>query len=438
MTQSPTGGPAQTTYQVTSRAGVVGHDAQRVVIVTDGRAAEGGPQQAVYFVSDAEIAAGDFIVTGNKPLPIVQVGAVGVEYPPIAVYDVTGKPDDVQPSQNPVVPPVAPQFSTAEVGAVNASTLDVTFGQGVSASDYSAGVTIKGNGTATSIISATRQANHAIVRYVIPILWHGSADVMTWEYNSATGNIVAESDSTPLGNVTAQSVTNNCEYAALLDLQADTLALNDGDPISPWVDQSGNGHDFTQMGSARPAKQTDSGYPIVNFVEGATTYFLGQNWLDMDNLDSFMVMDIHQFVFSQGKFFSPQLTKFDSENGIGWDVEIDYYISVWSDYSNNVYAIQGAAGSPYDYSARHVVSHIKNSISDLKLFVDGVQVGQMTTQGVPTTFSTSQIVMIGSNFPDPNNVAWNMSAILFFSPIPNATNRAALEARLAARYGITL
>lgn len=100
MTQSPTGGPAATVYQVSSRQGVVGRDAQRVVIVTDGRAAEGGPQQAAYLVTDAEIAAGDFIVTGNKPLPIVLVGQAGAEHPPVAYYDVTGKPDDVQPSQS--------------------------------------------------------------------------------------------------------------------------------------------------------------------------------------------------------------------------------------------------------------------------------------------------------------------------------------------------
>lgn len=125
MTQSPTGGPAQTIYQVTSRAGVVGHDAQRVVIVTDGRAAEGGPQQAVYFVSDAEIAAGDFIVTGNKPLPIVQVGAVGVEYPPIAVYDVTGKPDDAQPSQEPEpAPPADPIGDALRAAAVGYWTMN--------------------------------------------------------------------------------------------------------------------------------------------------------------------------------------------------------------------------------------------------------------------------------------------------------------------------
>lgn len=223
MTQSPTGGPAQTIYQVTSRAGVVGHDAQRVVIVTDGRAAEGGPQQAVYFVSDAEIAAGDFIVTGNKPLPIVQVGAAGVEYPPIAVYDVTGKPDDVQPPQE----PVAPQFSTAEVGTVNASTVAVTFDLNMSATgdDYSSGVTIKVNGSTRNFESGIRQANHALVYYALatPVQ---AGDAVTWEYSAAAGSIVSESDGTPLADVTAQTVTNNVAPADPIGdaLRADAVA----------------------------------------------------------------------------------------------------------------------------------------------------------------------------------------------------------------------
>lgn len=89
MTQSAIGGPAQTTYRVTDRALVTGRDAQRVFVVSDGRPAEGGPQQAVYYVSDAEIAAGEFVISGNKPIPIVEVGAAGAEYPPIAVYVVT-------------------------------------------------------------------------------------------------------------------------------------------------------------------------------------------------------------------------------------------------------------------------------------------------------------------------------------------------------------
>src|SRR5512137_553106 len=49
----------------------------------------------------------------------------------------------------------------------------------------------------------------------------------------------------------------------LLDLEADTLVLSDGDPVSLWADQSGNGYDFTQSdSSARPSYLSNyTGYP---------------------------------------------------------------------------------------------------------------------------------------------------------------------------------
>lgn len=86
MTQLPTGGPAMTTYRVTSRAHVTGRVATPAYLVTDGRAVEGGPSQQVYYVSDAEIASGEFVVAGDAhPIPIVAASAVGGEYPPMPI-----------------------------------------------------------------------------------------------------------------------------------------------------------------------------------------------------------------------------------------------------------------------------------------------------------------------------------------------------------------
>lgn len=86
MTALPVGGPAATTYRITSRAHVVGRVAVPAYLVTDGRAAEGGPSQQVYYVSDAEIASGEFVVAGDvHPIPIVAVNNVNAEYPPIPI-----------------------------------------------------------------------------------------------------------------------------------------------------------------------------------------------------------------------------------------------------------------------------------------------------------------------------------------------------------------
>lgn len=44
--------------------------------------------------------------------------------------------------------------------------------------------------------------------------------------------------------------------------------LNDGDPVSTWPDSSGNGHNATQTGSARPIFKTNilNGKPVVRFT----------------------------------------------------------------------------------------------------------------------------------------------------------------------------
>jgi hypothetical protein len=123
---------------------------------------------------------------------------------------------------------VAPQYSVSEIGTVNGYTVVVTFDMDISASNYATGVTIKVNGETQSIESATRQANHAIVYYVIPDGFFVNTDVVTWEYTG--GNIVSESDATALDTVTAQTVTNNEEImkatVTLTDAQIKALPVS--------------------------------------------------------------------------------------------------------------------------------------------------------------------------------------------------------------------
>ena len=54
--------------------------------------------------------------------------------------------------------------------------------------------------------------------------------------------------------------------------EADDLALNNGDPVSPWPDTSGAGHNLTTAVSAeRPICRTDvwTGHKVVSFRRGA-------------------------------------------------------------------------------------------------------------------------------------------------------------------------
>lgn len=405
----------------------------------DARAAgyicEGGPAMSVALITDAQIASGAWKAEGDPSAMVVYTAPANLPVEggyAVPVYAVNGW-GSAAPA------PVPPLFVSAEVGTVNASTVAVTFDQDVSASDYSAGVTIKVDGTATSIASATRQGNHAIVYYVIPVLWHGSGDVVTWEYAQASGNIIAEDDSTPLSNVTAQSVTNNCEYAALLDLQADALALNDGDPVSTWADQSGQSHDFAQTGTARPLKQTISGYPAVSF-DGVNDFMDGGEFAD--NLLSFTVMTclIYHIDDPAGIVVSKELS---TGSLVGWLVTLggeNFYL--YQDALNFIEARlhnfdetfpEGLlkyiyTGECIDYSELHCYRNSSNAGED-----------HPGSIGAVTNISNAAHVEIASTGTGEYGYSLiDMHAVLIFSPAPSATNRAALEARLAARYGVTL
>lgn len=104
---------------------------------------------------------------------------------------------------------VAPTFVSGEVGAVGATTVVVVFSVAVKAAgnDYTTGVTIKKGGAGQAISAGVRQALHTTVYYTIPAIVNG--DVVTIEYDDATGLIQNEADSEPLATFGAQAVTNN-------------------------------------------------------------------------------------------------------------------------------------------------------------------------------------------------------------------------------------
>jgi hypothetical protein len=104
---------------------------------------------------------------------------------------------------------VPPDYSSGEIGDVLNTTVEVLFNESISSptSDYKTGVTIKANAVSQTISTATRQANHKLVHYVLDTALDAD-DTITWEYDDDLGDMEAEDDATPLGDVSAQAVTN--------------------------------------------------------------------------------------------------------------------------------------------------------------------------------------------------------------------------------------
>lgn len=136
----------------------------------------------------------------------------------------------------------APTYDSSNIGAVDESTVVVRFSEKVVSADFTAGVTIKKNTVQQNITSATRQANHAIVYYVLDTPADAN-DVVTWEYSATGGDIADETDGTVLADVTAKTVTNtigaippefdSAEIGAVLDT---TVAVT----FTTKVDAAGN------------------------------------------------------------------------------------------------------------------------------------------------------------------------------------------------------
>jgi hypothetical protein len=281
------------------------------------------------------------------------------------------------------------------------------------------------------------------------VLWHGSGDTVTWEYVQASGNIIAEDDSAPLGDVTAQSVTNNCEYVCLLDLQADTLALNDGDPVSTWPDASGNGYDFTQSGSARPAYAADyNDHPSVffNSPNNEPQWLLGQNWATLDDMDSFSVFVVCST--DQNANNDIVIAKIKT-------IETQYFDRGWCIMDTQPNIIEHGTPDPdkislggidtahggYD-NIEHVFTGEFISKTEAHVYYNGDNSTEhIDHYGVVTDYGNNLPVTIGVEYIDAMPVWFiygYISAILMCVPAPSAADRAAIEARLADRYGVTL
>lgn len=397
-----------------------------------GYVCEGGPAMSVALITDAQIASGAWKAEGDPAALVVYTAPSNMPVEggyALPVYSVNG--------WGSAPAPAALSFDSAEIGAVNASTLVVTFSANVDASNYATGVTIKVNGTATSITSAIRQSdNHAKVNYLIPVLWHGSGDVVTWEYASGSGNIVAESDSTPLGDVSAQNVTNNCEYAAQLDLQSDTLALSDGDPVSTWADQSINGRDFTQAGDARPLKQTVGGYPVVVF-DGVNDYLSGGNIID--DLASMTIFVVAQAPEPPTFPINSALISKYADSSSTWDLTSwGAYFFIQQTPINLNFLAAGTFNESYSDGVKRVIAAEVKSRAELHLYVNDVEKNDANSvYGTVTSYSNAASVEIAREGSGSESNALIYS-ILICSAAPSPANRAALEARLAARYGVTL
>lgn len=221
----------------------------------------------------------------------------------------------------------------------------------------------------------------------------------------------------------------------LLDLEADTLVLSDGDPVALWADQSGNSNDFTQSGDARPTKQTVDNYSVISF-DGLDDWMLGSNFAD--NLSSFTFVVVANRAIELSKIGNNGC---DDPGSTGWDGSGGQF-NIWTDSNNGI--LQATNHNPG--GVKGIISYDMVSAAELHCYFNGAlddfyqNGGSVIGSGV-SGFGNTEPVRLGIDGAagDCDNFSFgNLYAVRIYAPALSSTERAAVEAELATRYGITL
>lgn len=105
--------------------------------------------------------------------------------------------------------PAAVTYGSGEIGDINQTTVEVTFTGNVNSPGlgYDAGVTIRVNAIAATILTATRQdPSNDLVHYVLSAAVDID-DVITFEYDDDFGDL-EDDDTNPLADIASSPVTN--------------------------------------------------------------------------------------------------------------------------------------------------------------------------------------------------------------------------------------
>lgn len=224
-------------------------------------------------------------------------------------------------------------------------------------------------------------------------------------------------------------------------LKADAITgLSDGDPVSTWLDSSGNSRDATGSGTARPSYKTGgpNGLPYLLF-DGVNDEMSVAALSLTNNIPGFTC-------FMARKWRA-------SPSALGYE----FYVSTPSGtarvsaYAGAVSGKFGAGGRRLDgdsfagvtsaasvstvYEVRTVVADYANS--DFFQYIDGTLDGSTTSfQTTGNTSATNSLrVMIGSSGGTQFG-GIDCAEIIAYPRALNSTERGQVEAYLAAKYGL--
>jgi len=209
--------------------------------------------------------------------------------------------------------------------------------------------------------------------------------------------------------------------------KADSLTLNDGDPIGTWADQSGNGNDLTATGNARPEYKINivNGKPAARFVS-LTNYMTSSGTLANDPLTLIAAVSFDNVANGGGLF---------AHQGAG-----NAYRYLWAGYDANTWrAWKGNSGSYDDIIGDSSQVTAQFLIWTLVIQSDGTGeffINGATDGGNQITYDTNWEVGLGCD--DYRGFDGDVAEAFVYDTALSDGDRATVESYLAGKYGITL
>lgn len=383
---------------------IAGGAALRVRTVIAGeRAIEGEPALPVYYVQDSELKqnGGAYTLQGNQPVPIFEAAAsaivVGGAALPVYVTNPGG-------SSGPSLPDVA--------SATRILDLQADAGVTTSTAAFSGSGVITQLGTTVSGVGTLFRSQVVVGDRITAI--------------GIDGIVQSIASDTSLTLDTSAIVGIGVGYT--IAPQAGTAR------VMEWTDQSTQGNDFAQSATARPSKQTLSGYPAIVF-DGFNDWMLGPDFAN--DLASFTIFTVAKYNAAGGLTLIGKIN--DHASNPGWRVgDAGARFLVQQNGTNLETVVNDVAGRGlFKVRAGELVS-----LTEMHVYVNGSAAGEIDGgAGTVTTHSTTEPVRLGVTGAELAGLTFfsgEVRAVMIYSPAPNADDRAAIENWLAGRYGITL
>ncbi len=263
-----------------------------------------------------------------------------------------------------------------------------------------------------------------------------TADWITTEYNNQNApgtfqTLGAEVNLNPMAGLfgfTPVVFAPTDIAGCILWLKADSLVLNDGDPVSTWTDSSGNGNTFTGVTTTRPLYKTGiiNSKPAVLF-DGTDDFMTGPASLGTSGKTVFLVVQPTLNTASQKTY----ATFIHSEAGGGPGIFIVAKISTnfWGTFTNADLSSANALTSGSNYLLENT-----SASGSVFLYQGGVQVA--TTTGTTETNSGTNIGL-GKDLGNANRqYAGYIAEAIWYNSVLSSGNRILVENYLIARYAL--